>query len=58
MAVLHAMDESGPDPAAFKELRSTTNLALCTTKTTAQVINHMMTFLVVLKAPSIVKLVI
>ncbi len=30
------MDESNPNPAAFRELRSVTNLALHATKMTAQ----------------------
>lgn len=47
--LLHAIDESGPDTSAFKELLSATDLALCTTKTTVQVISHVMASLVVLK---------
>ncbi|KAL0196631.1 hypothetical protein M9458_005171, partial [Cirrhinus mrigala] len=35
---LIGMDESGPDLAAFKDLRSATDLTLCTTKMTAQAI--------------------
>lgn len=54
--LLHAIDESCPDPAAFKELRSATNFAMCATKTTAQAISCVMAFLVVLKAPAMVKL--
>lgn len=30
--LLHSMDESGPNPAAFRELRSATDLALCAIK--------------------------
>lgn len=48
--LLRAMDESGPDPAAFKELRSATNLALRSTKSTAQAIDHAMASLVVLES--------
>lgn len=44
-----AMDESGPDPAAFKELRSAMDLALRTTKTMTQAIGRSMASLVVLK---------
>ncbi len=47
--LLHCMDESGPDPAAFRELHSATDLALHATKTTAQVIGRSMGSLVVLK---------
>ncbi len=32
--LLQCMDKAGPDPAAFRELHSTTDLALCATKTT------------------------
>ncbi len=35
--LLHGMDEFGPNPKAFKELHTTTDLALCTTKASAQV---------------------
>ncbi|KTF80803.1 hypothetical protein cypCar_00035720 [Cyprinus carpio] len=38
--LLQVMDESGPDPAAFKELRCATDLALQTTKATAQAIER------------------
>lgn len=41
------MDESDPD--AFRDLRSTTDLALCATKTTAQAIDRAMASLVVLE---------
>ncbi len=44
-----ALDESGPDPAAFRQLRSTTDLALQATKSTAQAIGRSMANLVVLK---------
>ncbi len=47
--LLRSMDESGPDPAAFKELRSATDLALHATKMTAQVIGRSMASLVVLE---------
>ncbi len=43
------MDESGPDPAVFRELHSMTDLALRATKTTAQVIGRSMGSLVVLE---------
>lgn len=33
--LLHDMDENSPDPAAFKELHSATDLALHITKSTA-----------------------
>lgn len=36
------MDESGPDLAAFKELHSVNDLALCTTKNKAQPISRSM----------------
>ncbi len=38
--LLQVMDESRPDPAAFKELRSATDLALRATKATAQAIGR------------------
>lgn len=41
------MDESGPDPAAFKELHSATDLALRATKMTAQATGRSMPSLVV-----------
>lgn len=44
------MDESGPDPAAFKELLSASDLALSATKTTAQAIACVMASLVVLES--------
>ncbi|KAL0147015.1 hypothetical protein M9458_057539, partial [Cirrhinus mrigala] len=47
--LLRGMDESGPDLTAFKDLRSTTNLALCATKMTAQAIGRSMASLVVLE---------
>ncbi|XP_016333453.1 uncharacterized protein LOC107681650 [Sinocyclocheilus anshuiensis] len=48
--LLRAMDESGLEhSAAFRELRSATNLALRATKTTAQVIGRSMASLVVLE---------
>ncbi len=47
--LLQCMDESGPVPAAFKELRSATDLALRATKTTAQAIGRSMASLVVLE---------
>lgn len=43
------MGASGPDPAAFKELRSATDLALRATKSTAQAIRRAMANLVVLE---------
>lgn len=46
--LLHCLDESGPD-SAFKELRSTTDLALRATRTTAQAIGRSMANLVVLE---------
>ncbi len=48
--LLQCMDESGPVPAAFKELRSATGLALRATKTTAQAIGRSMPSLVVLES--------
>ncbi|KAI2647691.1 Gamma-glutamyl phosphate reductase [Labeo rohita] len=47
--LLRGMDESGPHLTAFKDLHSTTDLALCTTKMTAQVIGRSITSLVVLE---------
>ncbi|MCJ8740105.1 hypothetical protein PDJAM_G00055060 [Pangasius djambal] len=47
--LLQVMDESGPDSAAFKELRSATDLALRATKATAQAIGRSMANLVVLE---------
>ncbi len=44
--LLQAMNESGPDPAAFKELCSATDLALRATKATAQAIRWSMDSLV------------
>ncbi len=40
--LLCCMNESGPDPAAFRELRSAANLALSATKTMAQAIGRSM----------------
>ncbi len=47
--LLQCMDKAGPDPAAFRELRSATDLALRATKTTAQAIGRSMASLVVLE---------
>ncbi|XDV15042.1 hypothetical protein PO909_015190 [Leuciscus waleckii] len=47
--LLRSMDESGPDPEAFKDLHSTTDLALRATKTTAQAIGRSMANLTVLE---------
>ncbi len=47
--LLSAIDESEPDPATVRELRSATDLALRATKTTAQAIGRSMASLVVLK---------
>ncbi len=47
--LLSAVDESEPDPATFRELRSATGLALRATKTTAQAIGRSMASLVVLE---------
>ncbi len=44
-----AVDESEPDPATLRELRSATDLALRATKTTAQAIGRSMCSLVVLE---------
>lgn len=41
--LLHGMDESGPNPKAFKELHTATDLALCTTKASTQVSGKAMT---------------
>ncbi len=43
------MDESNPNPTAFSELRSATDLALRATKITDQVIGRSMASLVVLE---------
>lgn len=40
--LLRSMDETGPDPDAFRDLRSATDLALHTTKATAQAIGRAM----------------
>ncbi len=47
--LLSAIDESEPDPATLRELRSATDLALRATKTTAQAIGRSMASLVVLE---------
>ncbi len=47
--LLQSMDVSGLDPTAFKELRSMTDLALCTTKATVQAIDRSMSSLVMLE---------
>lgn len=47
--LLRKMDESGPDQTIFKELCSTTDLALRTTKATAQAIGHAKDSLLVLE---------
>ncbi|CAM4673876.1 unnamed protein product [Leuciscus chuanchicus] len=47
--LLRSMDESGPDPDTFKDLRSATDLALRATKTTAQALGRNMASLVVLE---------
>ncbi|ROL49022.1 hypothetical protein DPX16_16637, partial [Anabarilius grahami] len=47
--LLRDLDEAGHDSATFKELRSATDLALCATKTMAQVIGSSMASLVVLE---------
>ncbi len=47
--LLSAVDESEPDPATLRELRSATVLALRATKTTAQAIERSMASLVVLE---------
>ncbi len=46
--LLKSLDEDGPDPEVFKELRRTTDLALRATKVTARAISHIMGNLVVL----------
>ncbi len=47
--LLTSTDESGPDPATLRELRSVTDLALCATKATAQAIGRSMASLVVVE---------
>ncbi|XP_077058206.1 uncharacterized protein LOC143710852 [Siphateles boraxobius] len=47
--LLRSMDEAGPDPEAFRDLRSATDLALRATKATAQAIGRNMASLVVLE---------
>ncbi len=47
--LLSAIDESEPDPATLRELRSATDLALRATKITAQAIGRSMASLVVLE---------
>ncbi len=47
--LLSAVDESEPDPATLRELRSATDLTLRATKTTAQAIGRSMASLVVLE---------
>ncbi len=47
--LLSSMDESDPDPATLRKLKSATDQALCTTKTTAQAIGRSMASLVVLE---------
>ncbi len=47
--LLRDMDESGRDPNAFTELSMAPDLALCTTKVTAQAITKAMASLVVLE---------
>ncbi len=47
--LLSAVDESEPYPATLRELRSSTDLALRATKTTAQAIGRSMASLVVLE---------
>ncbi len=47
--LLSVVDESEPDPATLRELRSATDLALRATKTTAQAIGRSMASLVVLE---------
>ncbi len=47
--LLSVIDESEPDPATLRELRSATDLALRATKTTAQAIGRSMASLVVLE---------
>lgn len=48
--LLPSMNKSGPDPAAFRDLRSATDLALSATKTTARAIGRAMASLVVLES--------
>ncbi len=47
-AKMLANEEASLDSASLRDLRSTTDLALCTTKATAQVIGHSMSSLIVL----------
>ncbi len=47
-AKMLANEEASLDSASLRDLRSTTDLALCTTKATAQVIEHSMSSLIVL----------
>ncbi len=47
--LLRCMDKAGPDPAAFRELCSATDLALCATKTMAQAFCRSIANLVVLE---------
>ncbi len=47
--LLISTDESGPETATLRELRSATDLTLCATKATAQAIGHSMASLVVLE---------
>ena len=47
--LLQSMDETGPDPEAFSDLRSAMDLALRATKATAQAIGKSMASLVVLE---------
>ncbi|ROL54924.1 hypothetical protein DPX16_12793 [Anabarilius grahami] len=47
--LLRALDESGFDAPAFRDIRSATDLALCATKATAQAIGRSMASLVVLE---------
>ncbi len=47
--LLSAIDESEPDPATLRDLRSATDLGLRATKTTAQAIGRSMASLVVLE---------
>ena len=47
--LLRTMDESGPNPEAFKDLRSATDIALRATKATAQSIGRAMANLTVLE---------
>lgn len=44
--ILASTDKSGLDPATLRELRSVTDLALCTTKATAQAIGGSMASLI------------